>query len=175
MRYPTDNNRITSPYGWRYISGKMDFHPANDYGGIVANVDGDPIYSMADDSKVVEIGNNKYRGLYIILEHKTHCTLYQHCKKINFKKGDIVNESDTIAIMGQTGVGSGVHLHFEVRKCSYKNFWDKWENGESKHAIDPELFFMKYMDAPEIDVTDLVKENMYLKTKLNDINIISKI
>ncbi len=34
--------------------------------------------------------------------------------KINVKKGDIVNEGQTIGKMGRTGRVDGAHLHYEI-------------------------------------------------------------
>jgi len=162
MRYPTDNNRITSQYGYRYISGNLDFHGGTDYGGVLASVPDDPIYAIANNSKVVFVGYDKYRGHNIILEHNSHCTRYNHFVEILVQLGDIVNENNVIGLMGSSGNSTGAHLHFEVHECNYTNFYEKWSNNEYKHTVDPELFFSKYL------------ENAELREKLTVINEISK-
>lgn len=146
MRYPTKNNRITSQYGYRMINGALDFHGGTDYGAEVRGVVGDPIYSIADDAKVVYVGFDSSRGHNIVLEHHTHCTRYNHLKSILVAEGDIVHETTVIGLMGTSGSSTGAHLHFEVHECKYAQFNQRWPNGEAKHTIDPELFFLKYME-----------------------------
>lgn len=145
MRYPTDNNRITSQYGYRIIGGALDFHGGTDYGAIKAGVTADKIYSIVDNSKVVHVGFDQYRGNNIILEHDSHCTRYNHLKAVLVKEGDTVHEVDVIGLMGTSGKSTAAHLHFEVHECKYNQMAQKWPNGESKHSIDPELFFLRYM------------------------------
>jgi len=166
MRFPTHNNRTTSKYEWRYRTNSegeqyIDYHGGIDLGAVMAGVGGDYIYSIADNSKVVFVGYDKWRGHNIILEHNSHCTRYCHLSRALVSEGDIVSEANVIGIMGSSGKSTGAHLHFEVHACKYEDFYDKWSNGEYKHTVDPELFFAMH------------KTNHELREKLSKINEIS--
>ncbi len=45
----------------------------------------------------------------------TLATNYWHLDKVLVKKGDIVEQGDTIGTVGLTGITSGPHLHFSVQ------------------------------------------------------------
>jgi len=55
-------------------------------------------------------------GNYIIVDHGGGiATLYAHCSKLLYSKGQAVSRGETIAQIGSTGYSTGNHLHFEVR------------------------------------------------------------
>ena len=106
--------RISSGYGGRNtgIPGASTNHKGID---IPASV-GTSVVSVLD-GKVIFTGYNKYRGYYIMVDHGGGVvTLYQHCKANSFKVsvGSKVKGGQTIVLSGNTGIGSGPHLHFEV-------------------------------------------------------------
>lgn len=72
----------------------------------------------AADGKVTKVGNSNARGKYIVIYHETInlSTLYQHLEKVNVKAGDKVLAGSVIAKSGNTGIGTGYHLHFGVMK-----------------------------------------------------------
>jgi hypothetical protein len=41
-------------------------------------------------------------------------TLYGHLKKVRVKSGQVVKKGDVIALMGNTGLSTGPHLHYEI-------------------------------------------------------------
>jgi muramidase (phage lysozyme) len=56
-------------------------------------------------------------GNHIIIEHEDNMwSLYAHCTKILVKQGETVAAGQQIATMGDTGLSSGPHLHFEIGK-----------------------------------------------------------
>ena len=57
------------------------------------------------------------RGTYVIIDHGDGVeTLYQHMQYGSYtvSVGDTVRQGQMIGLIGNTGVGSGCHLHFEV-------------------------------------------------------------
>ena len=56
-------------------------------------------------------------GNYIEIDHGNGIiTAYGHLRVRNVKKGQKVEKGQTIGIMGQTGMSTSVHLHYEIRK-----------------------------------------------------------
>lgn len=106
--------RITSPFGYRIhpISGETTFH----YGIDIAAAKGDEIYAFAD-GKISEKGKSSIFGKYIKIEHKNgFASFYAHLDDHLAKKGESVNMGEVIGKAGETGIATGPHLHFEVRK-----------------------------------------------------------
>ncbi len=116
---------ISSPYGWRVIYGKTEFHLGID----LPNTVGSPIYA-ADGGKVVFAGFSPSYGYNVRIQHADgFSTLYAHLSKILVNVGDDVYQGQQIGKMGSTGVSYGSHLHFEVRI--------------NNSNVDPELYLPK--------------------------------
>ncbi len=77
---------------------------------------GTPIYATGD-GKVERVENR--RGGYgknVIINHGYgYKTLYAHMNKIEVRKGQKVTKGQVIGEVGNTGLSSGPHLHYEVR------------------------------------------------------------
>lgn len=76
-----------------------------------------PVYS-AKSGKVLVVGSNLgYEGNYVMVQHEGgYVTYYGHFDSVNVKQGQEVTNETVLGIMGQTGLATGVHLHFEVRQ-----------------------------------------------------------
>lgn len=65
-------------------------------------------------------GNNGGRGNFIVIEHPisgidfSYYSYYQHLNSISVAKGASVKAGDTIAKSGNSGIGTGAHLHFGI-------------------------------------------------------------
>ncbi|MBQ2594443.1 MAG: M23 family metallopeptidase, partial [Candidatus Riflebacteria bacterium] len=105
---------VSSPYGWRNhpVRKKRIFHAGLD----LAAPKGTAIYSVAP-GRVIFAGTRGGYGKLVIISHENGLsTRYGHCSKILVKNGQFVKEGQLIAKVGATGVATGNHLHFEVRK-----------------------------------------------------------
>ncbi len=105
---------ITSKYGYRDhpIIEDASFHTGLD----IAAKSGTAISAFADGT-VIESGKNKTYGNYLLIEHKNGIrSFYGHNSRLSVKKGQRVKLGQKVAEVGSTGMSTGPHLHFEVRK-----------------------------------------------------------
>lgn len=89
------------------------------------------LISMVNDSRIYATGvgivnyagYDKYLGNYISINQEDGARHYYcHLSKINVKKGETVNNSTVIGIMGATGNVTGKHLHYEIRKFNSSGY-----------------------------------------------------
>jgi len=106
--------RCTSGYGFRQhpVHGSRLFHSGLDIGAR----HGAPI-SAAADGVVIYAGFSSSYGNMVVLKHRNnYITVYAHASKLFVSKGEKVKKGQKIAAVGATGVATGPHLHFEVKK-----------------------------------------------------------
>ena len=107
-------HKITSNYGYRIhpVYRTRKFHDGIDINAI-ANT---PVYAVADGKVSIAGWINGY-GNYIQIEHSNGLSsFYAHLNQINVTKGQTVKQGQIIGKSGNTGVGTGAHLHFGVKK-----------------------------------------------------------
>ena len=105
---------VSSAFGYREhpTDGVERFH----YGLDLAADTGTAVACFAD-GVVTATGESSSYGKYCTVRHEDGCTtLYAHCKCITAASGAHVAKGEKIAEVGQTGVATGPHLHFEVQK-----------------------------------------------------------
>lgn len=105
---------ITSYFGYRIhpILKKRKYHTGLD----IAALMGTPI-AASDTGVVIFSARNGGYGLMVTIDHGAGIsTVYAHCSRLLVKKGQKVSKGETIAKVGTTGLSTGPHLHFEVRK-----------------------------------------------------------
>lgn len=111
---PPTKGWISSNYGWRThpVSNARKFHAGVD----IAAPKGAGIHAVAS-GRVIYVGSRGGYGKLVIIAHeKGISTRYAHCSQILVKNGQMVKEGQLIAKVGATGVATGNHCHFEVRK-----------------------------------------------------------
>lgn len=77
---------------------------------------GTAVHAAAAGRAAVAWNPNGY-GLYVVLEHGSGvATLYGHLESTPLVSGDAVPAGAEIGSVGSTGLSTGPHLHFEVRR-----------------------------------------------------------
>jgi len=115
------SGRLTSGFGYRIhpILKKRRMHKGID---IVARYGSN--VKAATGGIITYSGQMGSYGNLVVIDHQNGFeTRYAHNSRLKVKKGEIVRQGQTIALVGNTGRSNGTHLHFEI-----------WKNGE---AIDP--------------------------------------
>ncbi len=105
---------VTDGYGWRNhpVWRKRLFHAGVD----LAAPAGTPI-TAALPGQVVYAGWRSGYGKLVIIRHANGLsTRYGHCSSFTVRRGQMVKAGQMIARVGATGVATGPHLHFEIRR-----------------------------------------------------------
>lgn len=113
-------NNITSYFGGREqpVPGASTNHRGIDIGVSI----GTPVYAAAD-GYVLSVSYSSARGLYVLIKHGDNLyTRYQHLSSASVSAGQYVSRGQQIARSGNTGIGSGPHLHFEVLTQPYYGY-----------------------------------------------------
>ena len=129
-----DLTRTASGFGMRIhpIHKISKFHSGMDFTAKV----GTPVYATGDGKVVfAEYATNGY-GRHVVIDHGyDYQTLYAHLSKVEVKRGQKVKRGDVIGLIGNSGLSSGPHLHYEVHK-----------GGE---PVDPVNFFFNDLSPEE--------------------------
>ena len=116
LRAPLDFTRITSGFSHARhhpILGGLRPHLAVDYGAPV----GTPVRAVAD-GVVTQAGWDGGFGLSISLRHaRGYDTMYNHLSRLDVKRGERVRQRQVIGRVGTTGLSTGPHLDYRVRKA----------------------------------------------------------
>ncbi len=114
LRPIAEQYATTSPYGIRrsYDGGPYDtYHAGQDFGappGITVTVPAPGIVALAEPLTV--------RGNAVIIDHGQGVfTGYWHLSEIFVQAGQPVAAGDLLGLVGNTGLSTGAHLHWELR------------------------------------------------------------
>lgn len=106
--------RISSGFGWRKhpITKVRQFHTGID----IPKAKGTAVYATGNGI-VIRKGYCSGYGYFIEIQHAGGFrSLYAHLSKATVSVGDSVAIAQQIGFVGNTGVTTGNHLHYEVRK-----------------------------------------------------------
>lgn len=107
---------VSSGFGKR--KNPVDGQWKNHNGIDLAASEGTPVYAIKDGYAAFCIEKDATFGNYIILTHDTGkmTSVYAHLSSICINQYDFVKKGDIIGYVGQTGMATGPHLHFEIRQ-----------------------------------------------------------
>ena len=132
---------LTSPFGSRRspFTKALDFHAGIDLAAPV----GSPVHAPAE-GVVVFAGRYPLKmsvawwryGNLVVLRHGEHfITLFGHCDEIKVRRGQKVRQGDVLATVGNTGLSTNPHLHYEVRRR---------DDGGRFTPVDPRIYILDH-------------------------------
>ncbi len=136
---PVTGARRTSEFGdrrlFRYVDGTsaQAIHNGLDLAAPV----GTPILA-AGDGRIVFAAPRIVTGNSVVIEHLPGVySLYYHLDEVDVQQGELVKQGSRIGTLGNTGLSTGPHLHWEVRVAGI--------------PVDPEAFVRRpILDTDEI-------------------------
>ena len=112
-RYRRISDRFTRKR-WHPILKRYRPHNGIDY----ANRTGTPIWATYS-GRVVYAGWVRGYGRYIEIKHPNgYHSVYGHLSRIKVRRGQRVKKHQVIGLMGSSGLSTGPHLHFGIKKGS---------------------------------------------------------
>ena len=114
LRIPVKFGRMTSSYSVRRfhpVSKRYKAHLGIDYGAAT----GTPIFATANGRVTFAGWKNGYGKVIVVKHPNGYETYYGHCSRLLKKRGQLVDQGEVIARVGQTGLATGPHVHYEVR------------------------------------------------------------
>jgi len=126
---PPGNNIVdrTYPYGSTVRSTREPHH-----GVEFLNQFGTPVHAAADgvvtfagvDAKAIYSPWENFYGNVVVIRHDNDLfTLYAHLSEIDVQAGKGIQVGEKIGEVGQSGVATGSHLHFEVRRGDEEDYF----------------------------------------------------
>lgn len=116
LRAPVKFSRVSSAFSdnrYHPILKTWRAHKGVDY----AAPAGTPVHATAG-GRIISLGWNGGYGKTIVIQHGgAYSTLYAHLSRIrvDLKVGQQVEQGDVIGYIGQTGLATGPHLHYEFQ------------------------------------------------------------
>jgi len=100
--------------------------------------------NAANDGRVVWASDLGIYGNCIVLDHGYALqSIYGHMRQIDVKVGDLIKKGQKMGIAGQTGLASGVHVHFSMQidgvQINPREWWDEhWIHDRILSKLAPE-------------------------------------
>jgi len=108
--------KLTSRFGYRRhpVLKKRLFHAGLDIGA----VSGASVKCTMDGVVIFSGDAGTYGNMVIVKHKKNYMSIYAHLSAINVEKGALIKSGSTLGRVGETGLATGNHLHFEIKKSN---------------------------------------------------------
>ena len=111
---------VTQDFFW------MENLPLGSHPGVdIAATEGTPILAAADGMVIFSEWTYRYGNLIILWHRSGYFSLYGHAQLRTCEVRDWVRQGESIGLLGNSGVSSAPHLHFEI-----------WKGAEPVNPID---------------------------------------
>ena len=152
LKAPLKYGPVTSGFGVRRhpILGYTRNHNGTDYGVPI----GTPVWSVGD-GRVSTAGWHGGFGRLVEVTHPNGwVSQYAHLSRINVHVGQHVQQKDIVGLVGQTGLATGPHLHYGLKK-----------NGAYVNSLA-----QKFERSPSLTGSDLLAFNKRVTRLRQDLN-----
>lgn len=83
----------------------------------IASQLGMPVYAAADGTVILSDRDDDRHGIHVLVDHGDgRESFYSHLSAARVRVGEQVSRGQQIGAVGNTGLSTGPHLHFEIRK-----------------------------------------------------------
>ena len=114
--YPLETTDMYIGSLFREVREAFDARTGHHIGADLQTVDGDEVWA-ADGGTVILAEEHLSYGLLVEIDHGNGLvSLYGHLSDITVSVGDKVAPLDVVGHVGETGVATSPHLHFELRR-----------------------------------------------------------
>ena len=153
---PFEGYRVTSPYGWRIhpVYKERRFHTGIDLvkshkAPILAFTDGSVIFAgfAKDGTGLGGMGN-----VVCVVDKYGHNHVYAHLDSVSVKVGDKVKKGQEVGKQGNTGISTGSHLHYEVRKKSSPSYG--YNSNREAQCFEPTQYLIDFYSKEEKEKTE---------------------
>jgi murein DD-endopeptidase MepM/ murein hydrolase activator NlpD len=117
-KWPAETHAITQFFGERVEYYKEAFGLCCGHNGVdFATITGSSVFAVADGT-ISSIGDDPTGyGTHVRMQHGNgFLSLYGHLSRVSVHVGQLIKAGSLIGFSGNTGVSTGPHLHFEIRK-----------------------------------------------------------
>ncbi len=132
LRWPIENAGLSSGFGQRLhpFTGALQWHA-----GIDLATERGRVVGAAGKGYVVRAGWVGGYGLFVEIRHEGELTTrYGHLSAVLCAPGDLLEPGQALGLVGQTGIATGPHLHFEVWRGGTPSDPLTWLGGGSQLA-----------------------------------------